>query len=237
MNTPQPASARVPKYNVQNWCPTSQWEPSTDQLVHVYLAAKRVVVNSGYAHEIACQSVVEPLTPQRFVREAAWVILCTGMSEAVVRRLFPQFINQLGGLNPTWLTLNAVTARRRALRIFGHEGKIASILSIADIACRLGQDGLDQGMQDPEPFLRSLPYIGPVTWRHLAKNLGVPVAKADRHLIRFAKSARRASVDDLCAEISAWLGEPIPVVDIVLWRWSTLHSRSCGKGCSCLLHS
>lgn len=222
---------------MQNWCATEPWKPSIDQLVHAYLAAKRVVLNSGYAHEIAWQSAPGPLTPEMFVREAAWVILCTGMSEAVINRLFPEFIDQLEGLSPDWLALNAATARKRALRIFGHERKIESILRIADTVRTLGPDGLSQNMQNPEPFLLGLPYIGPVTWRHLAKNLGMPVAKADRHLTRFAKNAGRASVDELCAEISAWLGDPIPVVDIVLWRWSTLHSRFCGRNCSWPLHS
>lgn len=154
------------------------------------------------------------------------MILCTGMSEAVVNGLFPRLADQLGGLSPDWLAMHKATARKRVLRIFGHEKKIESILHIADVARRLGPDGLEQCMHDPESFLLSLPYIGPVTWRHLAKNLGMPVAKADRHLVRLAKATGRSSVDDLCAEISAWLGEPIPVVDIVLWRWSTLRSRS-----------
>jgi hypothetical protein len=205
---------------------------STDDLVHAYLAAKRSVVDSGYAHEIAWQAATGPLTPQRFVQEAAWVILCTGMSEAVVGRLFPQFIEQLGALSPDWLALHAPTARKRALRIFSHERKIESILHIADTARTLGPDGLRHEMEDPESFLRGLPYIGPVTWRHLAKNLGAPVAKADRHLTRFAKIVGRRSVDDLCAEISTWLGDPIAVVDIVLWRWSILHARDCGRLCS-----
>lgn len=232
MNASWPASTCTWEGNVQNRYGTEPWEPSTDQLVHSYLAAKRMVLESGYAHEIAWQSAPGPLTPEVFVREAAWVILCTGMSEAVVNRLFPQFVEQLEGLSPDWLALHAVTARERALRIFGHERKIESILRIADTVRRLGTDGLRQCMQDPEQFLLSLPYIGPITWRHLAKNLGIPVAKADRHLTRFAKNAGRASVDDLCAEISAWIGEPIPVVDIVLWRWSILHTRSCGKSCA-----
>ncbi len=210
---------------------------STDELVRAYLVAKRSVINSGYAHEVAWQSeVAPPLTPRRFVNEAAWVILCTGMSEAVVSRLFPRFVEQLGDLSPEWLVAHVTTARSRALGIFGHEQKIDSILRIAETARVLGADGLRYSMQDPEPFLLGLPYIGTVTWRHLAKNLGVPVAKADRHLTRFAKAAGRPSVDYLCAEISSWMGDPVPVVDVVLWRWSVLHARSCDKGCSRLPH-
>ena len=131
---------------------------STDELVRAYLAAKRSVVNSGYAHEVAWLSgIAPPLTPQRFVHEAAWVILCTGMSEAVVSRLFPRFVDQLGDLSPKWLVAHRATARTRALDIFGHEQKIDSILRIAERVCILGADGLRYSMQDPEPFLLGLP--------------------------------------------------------------------------------
>jgi hypothetical protein len=169
---------------------------STDELVRVYLAAKRSVVDSGYAHEVAWQSeVAPPLTPQRFVQEASWVILCTGMSEAIVSRLFPRFVEQLGGLSPDWLVAHPATARARALRIFGHGQKIDSILRIAERSRALGADGLHNCMQDPEPFLLGLPYIGPVTSRHLAKNLGAPVAKADRHPDTKLGPARRAAAN------------------------------------------
>jgi hypothetical protein len=219
--------------DAQDQCIVGPVNLSTDELVRAYLAAKRSVVSGGYAHEIAWQaSATQPLTPHRFLREAAWVILCTGMSEAVVGRLFPQIVDRLGDLDPDWLAANGTMARTRALSIFGHEGKIDSILRIADQVRALGSDGLRNSMRDPESFLLGLPYIGPVTWRHLAKNLGAPVAKADRHLTRFAEVAGRPSVDDLCSEISAWLGDPVPVVDVVLWRWSVLHTRSCGRTCA-----
>lgn len=214
---PHPASARL----------------STDELVRVYLRAKRLVVDCGYAHEVAWQSAAaEPLTPRRFVSEAAWVVLSTGMSESVVSRIFPRLASAFGDFDPDWLAVNGPAARDRTLCVFGHERKIDSILRIADTARRLGADGLRHRMLDPEPFLLQLPYIGPVTWRHLAKNLGSPLAKADRHLVRFATATRRQSVDELCMEISSWLGDPIPVVDVVLWRWSVLHTRSCDHGCS-----
>jgi hypothetical protein len=233
VSAPRPPSVRASPDGSQGWHETSP-VLSTDELVRAYLRAKRLVVDRGYAHEVAWQShaAAEQLTPQRFVQEAAWVVLCTGMSEAVVRRLFPQFGVGLGNFDPDWLTVHASAARALALDVFRHERKIDSILRIAATAHALGADGLRRGMGDPERFLLALPYIGPVTWRHLAKNLGAPVAKSDRHLTRLARAAGRPSADDLCGEISLWLGDPIAVVDVVLWRWSVLHARSCGRNCS-----
>jgi hypothetical protein len=214
--------------------------PSTDELVRSYLAAKRVVVDGGFAHEIARQAAAGrvTLTPAAFVREAAWVVLSSGMRESVVRALFGRLASALRDFDPTALSADRPAARAAALMVFGHEGKINAILDIAVIADRLGEDGLREAIQDdPQSFLCSLPYVGPVTWRHLAKNLGMWVAKHDRHLVRVARATARPSVDVLCDEISAWTGEPVPVVDVVLWRWSVLHSLACREMCDSVLHN
>src|SRR6266404_4076240 len=152
------------------------------------------------------------------------------MSESVVRGLFPRFAVELGEFRPDWLVDNTEVARSYAIRIFNHERKIDAILKIASVVHSLGADGLDRCMLKPEMFLPELPYIGPVTWKHLAKNLGVSIAKSDRHLVRLAEALGRSSVDDLCNEVSAWIGDPVPVVDIVLWRWATLHKNEISLG-------
>jgi len=214
--------------------------PSTDELVRAYLAAKRVVVDGGFAHEIARQAAAGRgrLTPAAFVQEAAWVVLSSGMRESVVRALFGQLTRALREFDPAVLSADRLAARAAALTVFGHEGKVNAILDIAVTADRLGEDGLREALRaDPRRFLCSLPYVGPVTWRHLAKNLGVRVAKPDRHLVRVARATARPSVDLLCDEISSWIGEPVPVVDVVLWRWSVLHSRVCRGLCDSVLHN
>jgi hypothetical protein len=198
---------------------------SSDELARIYLQAKRHVIEHGYIDEIAWQHCTGPVTPERFVREAAWVILCSGMSESVIHNLFSRFAAELGNFKTSWLVGNVEIARFRALYIFNHERKVDSILEIARMVHALGADGLRRRMLEPEIFLRGLPYIGPVTWRHLAKNLGVPIAKADRHLVRLTEALGRSSVEELCEEVSAWIGDPVPVVDIVFWRWSTLQKR------------
>ena len=62
-----------------------------------------------------------------------------------------------------------------------------------------------------------------VTCWHLAKNLGFQVAKPDRHLIRISKKAGFATPNDLCAAVAEVTGEPINVVDLVLWRYAALN--------------
>ncbi|ABL80609.1 MULTISPECIES: hypothetical protein [unclassified Nocardioides] len=202
----------------------------TDELVRIYLKAKREVLDGGFAHEVAWQfeTAQSSVTPRQFVSEASWVVLSAGMREAVVRRLFPRLEDACHGFDLERMAANKPEVRRHCLDVFGHERKIDAILEIAETVRMLGDAGLSKALLDLEPFLRSLPYIGPVTWRHLAKNIGVSVAKADRHMVRFAAATGRNDVDRLCSEISDWIGDPVAVVDVVLWRWSVLHARSAG---------
>lgn len=80
-------------------------------------------------------------------------------------------------------------------------------------------------LQDrPIEALRSLPFMGPATTRHLAKNIGFDVVKPDRHLLRIAAVAQFSSPDELCRAISALVGDRLSVVDSVLWRYATLRS-------------
>jgi hypothetical protein len=215
--------------------------PSTELLVRQYLAAKRAVIEAGYAEEIAWQATAQQrptFAPPVFASEAAWVVLSAGMRESVVRCLFEDLSDAMYQFDPVALPSNRRRARSRALHVFDHPGKIDAILDIAATAGDLGEAGLRQAVErDAEMFLRSLPYVGPVTWRHLAKNLGMPIAKPDRHLVRVVEATGRASVDSLCDEISAWLGEAVSVVDIVLWRWSVLHSSHCTGDCNAPLHN
>jgi hypothetical protein len=70
--------------------------------------------------------------------------------------------------------------------------------------------------------LRKLPFIGPVTSYHLAKNLGIDVVKRDRHLVRLAVHLGFSSAEEMCGAFGDQVGEPISVVDIVLWRYCVL---------------
>ncbi len=214
--------------------PESAVAPTASVLARAYLVAKRTVVEHGYAHEVLWQSTVtlSALTPTVFVSEAAWVVLSAGMRESVVDSIY----RRLGPVFHEWdvcrMADDGALLFQQAYDVFRHEGKLRAIIEIARAARRLDTDGLrHELLLRPEDFLRSLPYIGPVTWRHLAKNLGLQVAKHDRHLSRIAANARRQSVDVLCQEIASETGEPVPVVDLVLWRWSVIHARICPVAC------
>lgn len=210
---------------------------TADTLARQYLVAKRAVIDAGYATEVGWQAAVSSLrvTARSFVEQATWVVMSAGLAEAVVRQRFPLMSNALFDFDLSRITADR-SCRDAALSVFGHERKVDAILAIAAWAHETGDDAVRAAVETAnEAPLMQLPFIGPATVRHLLKNLGVPVAKPDRHLIRFA-SRCGWPVDELCETIATRLSEPIAVVDIVLWRWSALHAQVCRDVCDGLPH-
>ena len=206
----------------------AQWNLSEndDHLVRAYMEAKTVVIGAGFAGEIDWQEEVslDDVDEQGFLREATWVILSSGMREAVISRLFPKVSEAF----LDWTSADAIMRRREkcrqnALSVFAHEGKIEAILSVAEAVVLHGFGEVrDRIRREGVTYLQSFPYLGPATARHLAKNLGLAIAKPDRHLVRVSKAAGFKSPDAFCARISELIGEKPSVVDVVVWRYATL---------------
>ena len=203
-------------------------DPDTRSLVRAYLLAKQRVIDSGFEREIAWQEEVsiDDVTPTGFVREAAWVVLCSGMRESVVRARFDRIAVSFGLWDPEHIALNGEHCRCLARAVFNNASKIDAIARIAVEVAEGGVDDIIRGMSNAGPaYLRRFPYIGRVTCFHLAKNLGYPVAKPDRHLERMAAALGFSGASSLCRVIAAALDEPVPVVDVVMWRFATIDQK------------
>jgi len=208
--------------------PPAQWNlsESDDRLVTSYMEAKTAVIGAGFAGEVDWQDEVclEDVDEQGFLREAAWVILSSGMRHAVISRLFPKVSRAF----LDWTSAQAIVrqrekCRQNGLSAFAHEGKVEAILSVAGTVALHGFDRVrDRVRREGVTYLQSFPYLGPATSRHLAKNLGLGIAKPDRHLVRVSKAAGFRSPDAFCARISELIGEKPSVVDVVVWRYATL---------------
>jgi hypothetical protein len=163
------------------------------------------------------------------LREAAWVILCSGFSERVVRGRFDAIsLCFCDWVSAEYIMRRAERCRSTAMAVFGSARKIGAIEDVCRYVCEHGFDTLSSCIQaDPVRELRKLPFIGPVTSYHLAKNLGIDVVKPDRHLARLASKFGFGSAESMCTEIGHQVGEPASVVDIVLWRYCALsHAAS-----------
>lgn len=201
------------------------------QAAQAYIMAKKRVLTAGFGWEILWQRTrqLNAMTETVFLREIAWVILSTGMREAVVRSKFP-FVSQafLEWRSARQIARKAEHCKSRAFPHFGHMPKLNAIVSVAHLISRRGFETVKAEIQrDPVLVLSLFPYIGPVTSTHLAKNLGVSVAKPDRHLSRMSHLFGYNDAQTLCQTISSFTGDPIGVVDIVLWRFATIAGRNC----------
>lgn len=65
-----------------------------------------------------------------------------------------------------------------------------------------------------------LPYVGNITKKHLAKNVGfADVAKNDTWLERVSDFVSAKYVDELTEYLSSEFDESKHVVDVILWRF------------------
>ncbi|SRR5579871_1365872 len=160
------------------------------------------------------------------LRETAWVIMCSGFRESTVRCCF----GYISLCFCDWESAREIARHRRACidtaaARFQNYRKLNAIVNVADTICEAGFSRLQSRIhREPIVELQQFPFVGPTTSWHLAKNLGLNVAKNDRHLAKFAEQYGFSSAHTLCQVIADMTGEPKSVVDIVLWRFATLFS-------------
>lgn len=197
-----------------------------NNLMLKYSFAKTIVMDEGFQHEINWQSNLnyDDLNEISFLRETAWVILTCGMKEAIIRNKFIAISNCFYNWESAEkIIINHNDCRSSALKIFNNKQKISAIINAADLLNKIGFKKLKEIIRvEPINTLQKFDYIGPVTVYHLAKNIGLPVAKPDRHLVRIAEMENYSNVQTFCKEISKLSGDPISVVDIVFWRFATI---------------
>lgn len=191
-----------------------------------YSECKSRVVDAGFDCEIDWQASksIKDLSESDFLREYAWVVLSCGLSEKCVRKCF----DKISAAFSYWESASVIAGNReacksRALKVFRHELKISAII---EVACKIVSTTFPAIRLEIEKkgvsALEHWPFIGPATSRHLGKNIGLNVAKPDRHLIRIADCLGYDSVDRMCKEISEISGESIAVIDLVFWRYATI---------------
>ena len=108
---------------------------------------------------------------------------------------------------------------KNGLTAIGHEGKRKAIEE--GIKRKTEWFGTLKSLETTKEvlnFLESLPWIGSITKYHLARNLGIDVAKPDRHLTRLAKIFQCNDVQEMCQKISKETGDRLGTVDLILWR-------------------
>jgi hypothetical protein len=192
-----------------------------------YLDIKRHVINKGFAWEVDWQEnqCIKSLPESAFYREAAWVILSSGMSVRSISSVFDKISRAfLYWENPKKIIKQGKKCVNQALKYFNHKGKINAILSIIKDVHDMGFDIFKLKLINNGPdYIKQFNYFGPATSLHLAKNIGMNVVKPDRHLIRLAEALNYQTPDRLCKVIANLIGEKISVIDVVLWRYCVMN--------------
>ncbi len=198
-------------------------------LASKYFLAKEAVISHGYESEILWQSSLcfDDLDESAFLRELSWVILSSGMRERVIRNIF----GSISKCFFDWVSSKKIIENKEdclndAMSYFNNKSKMSAIIFAAEYLVESDfRDFKIRIFEDPISVLQRFPYIGPITVYHLAKNIGLPFAKPDRHLLRMANYSGYSDVQLFCKEISELSGDSIPVVDVVLWRFATFETN------------
>lgn len=173
----------------------------------------RAVRRAGYKAAIDWSENIEPpATAAQFAAEAIYVICNSGMSNRVAVPIFER-------------CMAALRRGESAKTVFGHKDKAAAIDKIWRLRRRLFRE-LRQA-DDLVEFCATLPWVGPVTKFHLAKNLGADFAKPDVHLNRLADQ-EGVSAQELCERLAVETGYRTATIDLILWRACAdgiIHSR------------
>ena len=158
---------------------------------------------AGYGPMIDWSENIQPAnTAEEFAAEAIFVICSSGMNNRVAGSIAVR-------------CLAAVAIGGSATTVFGHPGKSAAIDAIWRQREKLFSRYLAEN--DKVLILSELPWIGPVTKHHLAKNLGTDTAKPDVHLERLARRDR-TTTQILCRRLARQTGYRIATIDTILWR-------------------
>lgn len=172
-----------------------------------FIKLRQKVIDAGYGEEIKFhETVFAPFDADEFFGEYMWVVLSAGMKNQIARLIESRIYEAWDKKLPT-------------SSAFRHQGKVKAIDQVKDY-----KELYFKGWQDaPDKlaYLETLPWIGSITKYHLAKNLGMDIAKPDRHLVRIAAHYNE-SPQGLCESLSRETGYRIATVDLIIWRAANL---------------
>lgn len=197
--------------------------PDLEGALRIFVSALAYANHADRLAEVKWQREVSfhEFSESDVLREAAWVILCSGFRERIVRRVF----DHISLCFCDWESAAAIlaadpTCRTAAMASFRNRVKLSAIVGCARHINHWGFAAFkDAVLADPIPELQRLPHIGPVTAWHLAKNLGCDVAKPDRHLARVSFALGFHDTDHFCTDVAKASGERKNVIDLIVWRY------------------
>ena len=152
--------------------------------------------------------------------EYCWVVFATGFRYSVVRAKSDELTVAFAGFEPRRLLSLRLDVASLPIK---HASKANGFLTGARTVIRYGFDDYKAhvsarfDVDGDARVLAELPWIGPVTKDHLAKNIGlVDVSKDDRWLVRCAQESN-CEPDELVSYLANETGHARHNVDTILW--------------------
>lgn len=162
----------------------------------------------------------------RLVEEYIWCVLVSGFRARTISNIWDKiklFTNQF---NLSYCVSNPVIVEKALLSVFNNRRKVNNISTGLRYLNHVGSDEWLHKIKNDYNVLQSLPGIGPVVCYHLARNLGVDVAKPDLWLLRMCKwfgyPETHEGVQDFCKSISDITDHRIGQVDGIIWDFCSL---------------
>ena len=217
---------------------TEAFRPPLDS-PRAYFQKALVFARTFYAEQMDQIASVkhELVNPAHFFCEYMWVVHATGFSAKAVGKFMPRLVEAYGPYNElAERSLEDATGRVKV--VCNNPQKIKAVHT----ASRLLRDGIKahgwdefkrQKLSTPD-LLQKLPYVGPVTCFHLARNIGLlDCVKPDLHLIRLAEHWKFKDCTEMCKKMGEGSGLPLGIVDLVVWyaasTFGTLEVRKEGQ--------
>lgn len=188
------------------------------KVLEFFYTAFEAVSRSDYAFEMDYVDHIEPIekqTEDNFFLEYVWVVLNAGMKEQAARGIFERFCQSIRGGNIDFDIIRHPSKRKAIEKTFNHY-----ILHFQNLQAIHGDNAKIE-------FLETLPWIGPITKYHLARNIGIDTVKPDRHLVRLAEQFGYKSPLEMCRDIQDNIYyTKLGTIDVILWRYCNLYGSN-----------
>lgn len=186
----------------------------------------------------------EDVTPELFLREYVWCVFASGFSSTVLAQKFEELHACYADaflIDGELLVKDFEWRWERVRHIIANRKKHECVYLTVRLLTRFYFEhiGSDWWAEFKRTYLATadtiegLPYIGPITKYHLARNLGIDAVKPDRHLTRLAAHFSFDSPLSMCSYLAGMHNERIGVIDLVLfyagstWGTNALEEAGC----------
>lgn len=175
-----------------------------ETVIPYFLEARDFIISEGFEWEIDVvdNRCFEDQTPLDFYWGYVYVVLNSGMKNQIAEKIMEKFY------------------KSKDLQDIGHPEKRKAIEKARDEYVTWFADL--KTAEDKISYLETLPWIGPITKYHLARNLGLDFCKPDRHLSRVSTEFGFKDPHEMCRFISEKLNIKIGTVDLIIWRYCNL---------------